>query len=164
MLGYRLYFLPFKLGELRLKYHTTTDLYPFLSLVFLSLLLINLAGAILGYEMSRIRRIREWGTSTQWNLLGFVLGMTLLGCSIIMGLFYKEVDLLYEVTTVYGESLFLFGILLLTIVVGRTLWSKISEYKCMHATVKKTRQLLADKPKTCRILLFEQLEQFSLNY
>ncbi len=53
MLGYRLYFLPFKLGELRLEYNTTVDLYRFLSLVFLSLSLINSAGAIFGHWISK---------------------------------------------------------------------------------------------------------------
>ena len=53
MLGYRLYFLPFKLGELILEYHTITDVYRFLSLVFSSLLSINIAGAIFGYWISK---------------------------------------------------------------------------------------------------------------
>jgi hypothetical protein len=124
MLGYRLYFLSFKLGELRLEYNTTEDVHRLLSLVLSSFVLINLVGAILGYEMSKIRRIREWGTSTHWNLLGAVLGMTLLGCATIVGLSYHEVGPSYEV--VYSDALAMFGILVLAIVIGRILWSKIS--------------------------------------
>jgi hypothetical protein len=127
MLSYELYFLPFKLGELRLEYHTIKDVHRLLSLVFSSFVLINLVGAILGYEISKIRRIREWGTSTHWNLLGFVLGMTLLGCATIVGLSYHEVGRSYEL--VCSDALAMFGILILTIVIGRILWSKISKYK-----------------------------------
>jgi len=110
-----------------LEYHTIMDLYPFLTLVFSSFLLINLVGAILGYKISKIRRIREWGTSADWNLLGFVLGIALLGCATIVGLSYHEVDPSYEV--IYSDALALFGILILAIVIGRILSSKISEYK-----------------------------------
>jgi hypothetical protein len=124
MLGYRFYFLSFKLGELKLEYHTTEDVHRLLSLVFSSFVLINLVGAILGYEMSKIRRIREWGTSTHWNLLGFVLGMALLGCATIVDLSYHEVGPSYGV--VYSDALAMFGILVLAIVIGRILWSKIS--------------------------------------
>ena len=57
MLGYRLYFLPFQLGELRLEYNTIEDVQRLLSLVFLSLLLINLVGATLGYWISKTKFI-----------------------------------------------------------------------------------------------------------
>ena len=107
-----------------MEYHTIEDVHRLLSLVFSSFVLINLVGVILGYEMSKIRRIREWGTSTHWNLLGFVLGMTLLGCATIVGLSYHEVGRSYEL--VCSDALAMFGILVLAIVIGRILWSKTS--------------------------------------
>lgn len=85
---------------------------------FCFFLLVNVVGAKLGYEMSKIRRIREWGTSTYWNLLGFVLGITFLGGAFIAGSWYDGVE---------NAALFLFGILVLAIVIGRILRSKISE-------------------------------------
>jgi hypothetical protein len=92
--------------------HTTElswgDFFPFIPFSFF--LFVNFVGAMLGYEISKIHRIREWGNSTHWNLFGFVLGMTFLGCVFVV-----------------GAPLFVFGILVLTIVIGRILWSKISE-------------------------------------
>lgn len=92
-------------------FHTTEfswgEFFPFAPFPFF--LFGNFIGAVLGYEISKIRRIRELGTSTHWNLLGFVLGMTFLGCVFVA-----------------GAALFLFGILVLAIVIGRILRSKIS--------------------------------------
>jgi len=103
-------------------------------LVFLFFLFVNLFGAILGYAASKINRIRELGTTKYWNLLGFILGVIFIGVGLIV-LRYIPPPLLSEVpfglesglTTDDGAALFLFGILVLAIVIGRILWSKISE-------------------------------------
>jgi len=83
--------------------------------VFSFFILINLVGAILGYEINRIRMIREWGNSKRWNLLGAILGSVFMGAGLGLGNLY-DFD---------RAALFLFGILVLAIVIGRILRSKM---------------------------------------
>jgi hypothetical protein len=109
-------------GLLTTTFTTATDISwgDFVNFSFLIFLLINFAGAMLGYGISKIRRIREWGTSTHWSLLGSVLAIIFLGGPYVLG------------PGDYGfanGALFLFGILVLAIVIGRILWSKISQCK-----------------------------------
>ena len=97
-------------------------------------LLVNLFGMILGYAASKIHRIRELGTTKYWNSLGFILGVIFIGVGLI-ALCYIPPHRISEVpfglesgpTEDDGLALFLFGILVLAIVIGRILWSKISE-------------------------------------
>jgi len=103
-------------------------------LVFLFFLFVNLFGMTLGYGASKIRRIRELGTTKYWNSLGFILGVIFIGVGLI-ALCYIPPHRISEVpfglesgpTEDDGLALFLFGILVLAIVIGRILWSKISE-------------------------------------
>jgi len=78
-------------------------------------LFINFVGALLGFWINRNGRIQEWGNSKRWNLLGALLGSVSMGAGLGLGNLY-DVD---------QAALFLFGILVLAIVIGRTLRSKI---------------------------------------
>jgi hypothetical protein len=51
---------------------------------FLFFMLINLFGMMLGYEASKIHRIRELGTTKAWNLLGFILGVIFIAVGLIV--------------------------------------------------------------------------------
>lgn len=97
-------------------------------------LLVNLFGMILGYAASKIHRIRELGTTKYWNLLGFILGVIFIGVGLIVLRYTPlppkskwHLGLESGLNAFDGATLFLFGILMLAIVIGRILWSKISE-------------------------------------
>jgi len=83
--------------------------------VFSFFLLINFVGAILGYEINRIRRIRGLGNSKRWNLLGAILGSVFMGAGLGFGSFSK----------LDGAALFLFGIIVFAIIFGRSLRLRI---------------------------------------
>jgi len=102
---------------------------------FLVFLFVNIVGAVLGYGASRIRRIREWGTTKTWNLIGFILGIALIGVGYWLGSSIPLITKSGEVIYGFGRgpygfdgwSLIFFGIIVLAIVIGKILWSKILE-------------------------------------
>jgi hypothetical protein len=95
----------------------------------------NIVGAVLGYAISRILN-QEWGTIKTWGLLGFILTIAFAG---VGGLFRSVfIDKTGEIIIVtregrYGANYFdsailsSFGIIVLAIVVGKILWSKIQD-------------------------------------
>jgi len=114
---------------------------------FLFFLLVNIMGALLGYALNRTHRIREWVASQRWGLIGLILGFAFLG----LGLWSSNIGVMVtsrnppwgDVYVEYTETLhpysedgfhfFLFGILVLAIVVGRFLWDKL-EYEYQAKT------------------------------
>ncbi len=91
----------------------------------------NIVGAVLGYTISRIRN-QELGTRKTWSLLGFILTIAFAG---VGGLFRSifidksgEIIIVtreggYRAYDFDGPILFLFGIIVLAIVVGKIIWS-----------------------------------------
>ena len=99
--------------------------------VFLS---VNVIGTVLGYEASRIRRIREWGTIKTWRILGFILGIVFVGVGYWLSSIpftTKSGEMFYGFGRgpygVNGVALFFFGIIVLAIIIGKILWLKILE-------------------------------------
>lgn len=84
-------------------------------ITFSFFLFINFVGVIFGYEISRIRRICEWGTRREWNVLGVILWGVFMAIGLWLG----------EQSDIDALALFYFGIIVLAIVVGRILWAKI---------------------------------------
>ena len=91
-------------------------------------LLVNVVGALLGYGLSRITRIREWGTNRTWKLAGLILGAAFLMIGwwliasnsriVVNGRIVRPKGLYY----MDGAAIFLFGIIVLLIAVGKILW------------------------------------------
>jgi hypothetical protein len=91
-------------------------------------LLVNVVGVILGYGLSRIPRIREFGNNRIWKLAGFILGSTFLmiGRWLIAsnsrivdnGRIVRPEGLYY----IDGNAIFYFGIIILLIAIGKILW------------------------------------------
>jgi len=101
-------------------------------LAFPLFLFVNVVGAVLGYEASRIRRFREWGTIKTWSLLGFILGIAFLGVGYWLGnmpLITKSGEVIYGFGRgpygYDGIALLFYGIIVLAIVIEKILWSKI---------------------------------------
>jgi len=119
------------------------------TLAFSFFLLVNLFGVKLGYEASKIHRIRELGTTKYWNLLGFILGVIFIGVGLIVLRYTTPPIARGEVpfglesgpNANDGLALFLFGILVLAIIIGRILWSKISETPQGGRNETSTRQI-----------------------
>ena len=91
-------------------------------------LLVNVVGVILGYGLSRITRIREWGNKRTWNLMGFFLGVTFsiigrllveLNRQIVVNGRIVRPEGLYIMD---GGAIFHFGIIILLIAIGKILW------------------------------------------
>ncbi len=90
-------------------------------------LCVNVIGAVLGYRASRTCRIREWGNSRTWSLIGFVFGFALVGVG-----YWLSVPLVESGEVIYGfgrgphgiegVATFFFGIIVLAIVIGKILW------------------------------------------
>lgn len=94
-------------------------------------LLVNIGGALLGYGLSRIPRIREFGNNRIWKLAGFILGATFLMIGgwltasnsriVDNGRIVRPEGLYY----MDGRAIFWFGIIMLLIVVGKILWGHL---------------------------------------
>ncbi len=99
-------------------------------------LLVNIVGALLGFGLSRITRIREWGNNRTWKLAGLILGVAFLMIGwwltasnsriVVNGRIVRPTGLYF----MDGFAIFLFGIIVLLIVVGKILWGlKIDFWK-----------------------------------
>jgi hypothetical protein len=99
-------------------------------------LLVNVVGALLGFGLSRITRIREWGNNRTWKLAGLILGAAFLMIGwwliasnsriVVNGRIVRPEGLYY----MDGAAVFLFGIIVLLIAVGKILWGlKIDFWK-----------------------------------
>ena len=100
-------------------------------LLFLLFLFVNLIGARLGYEASRVRRIREWGTTKTWSFLGFILAIAFIGVGYWLGssippITKSDKEVIYGFGRgpygFDGWALFFYGIIVLAIVIGKILW------------------------------------------
>lgn len=105
---------------------TPKSTYMNFMLAFSFFLLVNFVGAILGYGVSKIRRIREWGNVWKWDVLGAFLGGIFTEIPLVLSLISPEIA--ESPNGFCLGALFMVGIFVLAIVIGRILWSKISEY------------------------------------
>jgi hypothetical protein len=91
-------------------------------------LLVNIVGVILGYGLSRITRIREFGNNRIWKLAGFILGATFLmigGWLIALNSRIVDNGRIVRPEGLYyidGNAISYFGIIILLIAIGKILW------------------------------------------
>lgn len=129
-LGYRITFLNMEIEYVARQNLEQTGYYT-LPFSFSFFMLVNVVGALLGYRIGRIRRIRQWGTNKRWGLLGLILGFVFLG----LGLWLSNIGIAetrwwgYPITSYpYRDdalAFFLFGIIAWAIVIGKILLSTI---------------------------------------
>lgn len=131
LLGYHVIFLNMEIGVIVVKYL----MFYALTFPLLFFIVVNIVGAILGYKMSEMHRIQEWGTNKRWNSLGLILGFVFLGIGFWLsnigvvktgrnppwGEYYNEYAVTLYPYRGGGIIFFLFGIIVLGIVIGRLL-------------------------------------------